>query len=168
MGVADTPQLDLPALEAARAAVPSGLWLTLTPKQQGYLAAKLRNPRITDTAAAIAAGCPKRSAKQRGSELARDPKVKAAMAAIAAGVEAGVRRDAEGVVKLLWDNAEDARKAQEYAASNQAAGTLAKIYGLLEKRIRLSVDNPEALLAQLKAMPKAERAKLLREWLEAA
>ena len=90
MDVADTPQLDLPALDAARAAVPSGLWLTLTPKQQAYIAAKLRDPRITDTAAALLAGCPRRSAKQRGCELARDPKVKAAIAAIAAGVEARV------------------------------------------------------------------------------
>lgn len=156
-------QLSLSDFAAARAAVPSGLWLVLSPKQQGYIAAKLRNPRMTDTAAALAAGCPKRSATQRGHELKNDPQVIAAMAAIAAGVEAGVRRDADGVVRLLWDNATDARAAREYAASNQAAGTLAKVYGLLEKRIRLEVSNPEAAVAQLKAMPKAERLKVLRE-----
>jgi hypothetical protein len=163
MSAAPTPQLDLGVLADARAKVPSAIWMALTARQQAFVALKLANPNISDIDAAKAAGCPPRSAKQRGHEMAHDPHVVAAITALAQRAEEKATRDAAGVLKLLWDNAEDARKATEYAASNQALGLLAKTHGLLEKRIRISFDNPDAALAQLKAMPKAERVRVLRE-----
>lgn len=162
-----TPQLDLPDILTARAAVPSGLWLTLTAREQAFVAAKLANPSCSDKDAIIAAGAPARSAKTVGHEVAHRPHVKAALECARQASIAKAERSAEAVVTLLWDNAEDARKAGEYGTSTQAASVLAKVYGLLEKRVRLTVDNPDAALAQLKAMPKAERVKVLRELLGA-
>lgn len=164
--MADSPaQLDIPTLDAARARIPDGLWAVLSVREQGFVAALVANPTMTHRDAAIVAGYPKKSAKQVGYELANRPKVRAALLGVRAEAAAQATRDAQGVITLLWQNAEDARKAKEYAPSNQAAATLAKVYGLLEKRVRLTVDNPEAALAQLKAMPKAERVKVLRELL---
>lgn len=128
----------------------------------------LSDPRCTQVQAALAAGIsPKRAKTGAGSLLANRPLVKAALESVRAEQIATAKRDGEAVIALLWDNAEAAKEEKQYAASTQAATVLAKVHGLMEKRVRLTVDNPEAALAQLKAMPKAERVAVLRELLGA-
>lgn len=165
--MADSPtQLALPDLDAAATKVPSGLWATLTHKEQCFVAAMLADPRRTQVEAARIAGISERRAKTGGgSEMANRPQVKAALACAREEVIATAKRDGEAVIALLWDNAEAAKEDGQYAASTQAASVLAKVYGLAEKRVRLTVDNPEAALTQLKAMPKAERVAVLRDLL---
>ena len=160
-----SPQLTIPDLDAARAKVPGGLWATLDHREQAFVAHRLLHPTATLVDAAVAAGAPRRTAKQTGHKMAHRPHVKAALDCARAEQIATVQKDGQAVIALLWGNAEDARAAKEYGVSTQAASVLAKVYGLLEKRVRLTVDNPDAALAQLKAMPKGERIKVLRELL---
>lgn len=165
--MADSPQLTLADLQVAQAQVPVASWAALTPAQQGFVAALVRDPTLTLTkAAALATGTASR-AKQNGSQWARDPKVKAALDHLRATAQAGAEDALAFVTRRLKENDRIAFSGGDISGSNGALTLFAKVQGLLEKRIRLSVDNPEAALAQLKAMPKAERLKVLRELLGA-
>ena len=160
-------QLTLADLTAAQAKVPAATWMALTPAQQGFVTALVREPTITLTKAAeIATGTTKR-AKQNGSQWFREPKVKAALDHVRAVAQAATEDAMTFVTRRLIENDTKAYAANDVSASNGALSLYAKVHGLLEKRVRLTLDNPQAALAQLKAMPKEERVKVLLEALSA-
>jgi hypothetical protein len=161
--VADASQLTLAELQVAQAQVPVATWAALTPAQRGFVAAIVREPTITLTRAAEIATGTKKRAKQNGSQWSRDPRVKAALDHLRAVTQEAAEDDLAFVTRRLKQNDAAAFQAADIAASNAALGLFAKVRGLLEKRVRLTLDNPDAILAQLKAMPKAERVKVLRE-----
>lgn len=168
MGVAEPAQLTLEHLDAARARVPSGLWQTLSSLEQGFVAALLLDPKMELAEAARRAGYAARGARQRGFEASQRPRVKAALAALMAQREERTATDAVYVIKRLRENDEHAWEEKDLSASNAALGLLGKATGAFEKRVRISFDDPAVMLAQLKAMPKAERAKVIRTMLEEA
>lgn len=159
----DTPQLTLDAVVAARNAVPTATWSALTALQRRFVAAMVANPTSTYTAAAKLAGSPR--PKQTGSAWANDPKVKAAMDAIRRAAEDKAESDLQFVKRRLVENDTKAYTSDDIGASNGALGLFAKVTGLTEKRVRISFDNPEAMLAQLKAMPREERKRVILEML---
>ena len=159
----DAPQLTLADLQVAQAKVPVATWAALTPAQQGFVAAIVREPTITLTKAAELATGTKSRAKQNGSQWFRDPKVKAALDHLRAVAQAQTEDAFAFVTRRLIENDRTAFTAGDIPASTGALSLFAKVQGLLEKRVRLTLDNPDAILAQLKAMPKAERVKVLRE-----
>ena len=161
--MADSAQLTLADLTAAQSRVPVATWAALTPKQQAFVAVLAADPTTTYTAAARRAGSPR--PKQSGSAWANDPKVKAALDHLRAAAQETAEDAFTFVTRRLRENDRKAFAANDVSASTGALALFAKVQGLLEKRVRLSVDNPEAALAQLKAMPKAERVAVLRELL---
>lgn len=158
-----SPQLTLADLTAAQAKVPAATWMALTPAQQGFVAALVREPTITLTKAAEIATGTKSRAKQNGSQWFRDPKVKAALDHVRAVAQAATEDAMTFVTRRLIENDHKAFTANDVSASNGALSLYAKVHGLLEKRVRLTMDNPQAAIAQLKAMPREERVKLLTE-----
>jgi hypothetical protein len=154
-------QLTLAALTAAQAQVPTATWMALTAKQQAFVAALAANPTMAYIDAARLAGSPR--AKQTGSQWANDPKVKAALDAIRAAAQTKAESAFQFVDRRLKENDSDAKHTGDLSASNGALSLYATVHGLLEKRVRLSVDNPSAAIEQLRRMPRDERVKLLAE-----
>lgn len=158
-------QLTLADLQTAQAAVPTATWAALSAHQQGFVAALLRTPGLTLTKAAEIATGTKSRAKQNGSQWFRDPKVQAALAAIRAAAESKAESDLAFVKRRLVENDELAYAKADITASNGSLGLYAKVTGLTEKRVRISFDSPEAMLAQLKAMPREERKRVILDML---
>ena len=161
MGVTAPTQLTLAALTAAQAKVPTATWMALTAKKQAFVAALAANPTMPYIDAARIAGSPR--PKQTGSQWANDPKVKAALDAIRAAAQSKAESAFQFVDRRLKENDSDAKSTGDLSASNGALSLYAKVHGLLEKRVRLSVDNPAAAIEQLRRMPRDERVKLLAE-----
>lgn len=159
----DTPQLTLADVTAARNAVPTAAWSRLTAMQQRFVAAMVADPTRTYTLAARIAGSPQ--ARKQGSAWAQDPKVKAALDAIRKAAEDKAESDLQFVKRRLVENDTKAYTADDIGASNGALGLYAKVTGLTEKRVRISFDDPAAMLAQLKAMPREERKKVILDML---
>lgn len=158
-------QLSLTDLTTAQAQVPTATWGALTALQQRFVAALVRDPSLTYTAAAQLAGAGKSRARQSGSEWAHDPKVKAALDAIRKAAEDKAESDLVFVKRRLRENDTKAYGADDIGASNGALGLFAKVTGLTEKRVRITFDDPAAMLAQLKAMPMEERKRVILEML---
>lgn len=157
-----TPQLTLTDFTRAQAKVPTATWGTLTQQQRTFVAALVQDPTRSYTEAARLAGSKRR---QTGSEWARLPTVRAALAAIRAASEDQVENDLAFVTRRLRENDTLAFTEGDVPASNGALGLFAKVRGLTEKRVRISFDDPEVALAQLKALPKAERVRVIRDML---
>jgi len=160
-----SPQLTLLDLTTAQAQVPTATWGQLTAKQQRFVAALVRDPSLTYTAAAKLAGAKPSRAGITGTEWARDPKVKAALDTIRRTAEAKAESDLVYVKRRLKQNDRKAYKADDIGASNGALNLFAKVTGLTEKRVRITFDDPAAMLAQLKAMPIEERKRVILEML---
>lgn len=160
--MSDAPaQLSLADLETAQRRVPVAVWAALTPLQQGFVAALAAHPTMPLVQAARLAGS--KRPKQTGSLWANDPKVKAALDHLRAAAQQDAEDAFAYVVRRAKENDAEARAASDYSASNGALTLFAKVNGLLEKRVRLTLDNPAAAIAQLKAMPREERVKVLTE-----
>ena len=158
-----TPQLTLAELTAARNAVPTVAWGALTAAQQRFVAALVADPTRTYTAAAKIAGSPQ--PRKQGSLWASLPVVKAALDSVRRAAESKAESDLAFVKRRLVENDTKAYSSDDIGASNGALGLYAKVTGLTEKRVRISFDNPEAMLAQLKAMPREERKRVILEML---
>jgi len=158
-------QLSLLDLTTAQAQVPTATWGALTAKQQAFVAALVRDPSLTYTAAARLAGASPHRAGITGTEWANHPKVKAALNAIRKTAETQAESDLVFVKRRLKQNDEKAYDSDDIGASNGALGLYAKVTGLTEKRVRITFDDPAAMLAQLKAMPIEERKRVILEML---
>jgi hypothetical protein len=165
MPTPDTPQLTLADFATAQGKMPTATWAALSAHQQGFVAALVRTPGLTLTRAAEIATGTKSRAKQNGSQWFRDPKVQAALNAIRKAAEDKAESDLAFVKRRLVENDGVAFGERDIPASNGALGLYAKVTGLTEKRVRISFDNPEAMVAQLKAMPLAERKKVILDML---
>lgn len=166
--MSDSPQLTLAQLDAARARIPSETWLALDHREQAFVAAMCADPTKNLGNAARAAGAPAKAARQTGYKLSKRPAVIAALAAIQNEVVAQVKTDAAYVVRRLRENDEVAFRDGDLHASNTALGHLGKATGAFEKRLRITFDDPAVALAQLQALPKAERVKAIRAMLDGA
>lgn len=165
--MAATPQLTLDNLNDARARVPMPVWAALTAMQQRYVAARILDPaRTQGDCAAIAGMSAKRARTGGASAMENHAKVRAALDGIRADAAERTATDAVYVVRRLRENDEWAVRDKNVRASNEALGLLGKATGAFEKRVRIIVDDPATMLAQLKAMPPAERARVVRTMLE--
>lgn len=135
--------------------------MALTAPQQAFVAVLAAHPTMPYIDAARKAGS--RRPRQTGSIWANDPKVKAALNAIRAAAEQKAETAFQFVERRLRENDRDAKAVADFGASNGALGLYAKVHGLLEKRVRLTIDNPAAAIEQLRKMPREERVKLLAE-----
>lgn len=89
-------------MDAARAKVPSGLWLTLSTREQGFVARRLMCPDETLTDSAIAAGYSKKTARVIASELSRKPHIKAALACALAERIERTQIQTDDVLRRVW------------------------------------------------------------------
>lgn len=137
----------------------------LNTREQRFVDALIADPSCTQTAAAMRAGYATRSAKAMGSEIANRPHVKAVLAAAREARSERAEADGAYVLRRLKENDRKAYANDDVAASNGALSLLGKAAGLFEKRIRVSFDDPAAMLAQLEAMPLEKRAEVIRSLL---
>lgn len=158
-------QLSLADLTAAQAKVPTATWMALTAPQQAFVAVLAAHPTMKFIDAARLAGS--RRPKQTGSQWANDPKVKAALDAIRAAAQEAAESAFQFVDRRLKENDRDAKTLGDLSASNGALSLYAKVHGLLEKRVRLTLNDPKTALEQLRKMPREERVKVLLEALSA-
>lgn len=139
----------------------------LTAKQQAFVAYKLAHPGATDAEAARAAGY---SPTDSGiaSKTANHPAVVAALQAHTALVMAQAALSRESHLNELQRLRDRAAQSEQYGAAITAEVHRGKVGGFYEKRVRLSLDNPEALVAHLRTLDKPARKAFLLNLLSSA
>lgn len=126
-----------------------------------FVAERLKDPAASDAEILRRAGYRNGS----GGKVPRLPSVEAALQAARTIVADETMTDAAHVVRRLRENDDFAWSRRDLAASNAALGLLGKATGAFEKRVRITFDDPTKALEQLRAMPKAERVRVLRDLL---
>lgn len=132
-------------------------------REQRFVDALVADPSCTQTDAAIRAGYSVKTAKQTGSELMARPHIKAAVAAARQAMAQKAESDGVYVLRRLKENDTKAYSNDDVAASNGALSLIGKMAGLFEKRVRISFDDPAALVAHLRALPLDQRRAAILE-----
>jgi hypothetical protein len=135
----------------------------LTAKQRAFVAYRIAHPSATDTECARAAGYS--MTNSIAAQVAAHPAVVAALGAANAVVMSQAALSRESHLHELQRLRDRAAESDQFGAAITAEVHRGKVGGFYEKRIRLSLDNPEALVAHLKTLGKAARKTFLLQLL---
>ncbi len=138
----------------------------LTAKQAAFVRYRIAHPEATDKECALNAGyAPTNSI---AAQVAAHPAVQAALAAANAVVMAQATLSRESHLNELQRLRDRAVQSDQLGAAITAEVHRGKVGGFYEKRVRLSLDNPEALVAHLRTLDKSARKAFLLNLLASA
>jgi hypothetical protein len=141
--------------------------LSLTAKQRAFVAYRIAHPTATDSECALAAGYSPNDTSG-GARIAGHPAVISALESARAVTMAQAGLSRESHLNELARLRDRAVQSEQIGAAVTAEVHRGKVGGFYEKKVRLSLDNPEALVAHLRTLDREARKSFLLTLLASA